>query len=217
MTHLFHSMPSTYSSSVLRLPLAAAASLLLLVLSSALSPAPVRAQNASLAANLADMLELGTVGLEASVGVSRHWTVNVGAKFNPWTFRSRDTFNGLYSEPNPDQVQDRRRTLHLGGRYWPWNIYSGLWAGARGQWEEYNRGGLLSEVTEEGDAVGLALAAGYSLMIREHINLDFGAGIWAGRTAYTLYDCPRCGSVSASGNKWFILPGEVVLSFVYVF
>ena len=189
-------------------------SIFLLLLS---QPHSLRAQSASIAANAADMLELGTIGLEASVGLSRHWTLNAGAKLNPWTFRAKDTFNGLYSEPNPDQVQDRRQTYHLGGRYWPWNIYSGLWAGARAQWEEYSRGGLLNDRTEEGDALGLSVSAGYSLMVKEHINLDFGAGIWAGRTKYTTYECPRCGKVLSSGNKWFLLPSEIVLSFVYVF
>lgn len=178
---------------------------------------PVAAQNYSLAANAGDMLELGTLGLEASVGLSQHWSATAGAKFNPWTFRSKDTYNGLYNDPNPDQMQDRRQQYSLGARFWPWHVFSGLWIGGKAQYEEYNRGGLLNDRTTEGDAFGGALSGGYSLMIRDNINLDFGVGLWGGWTKYTTYNCPSCGTVLDKGSKMFLLPNEVILAFVYIF
>ena len=175
------------------------------------------AQTWAVAANAADMLELGTLGIEGSAAVGQHWSVHASAKVNPWSFGRRDTSNGLYSEPNPDQVQDRKQVYAVGARGWPWTGYSGWWLGGKAQYQEYNRGGILSKTSEEGDAFGAALSGGYSLMLKEHINLDFGFGVWGGWTKYTTYACPSCGKVTEQGEKWFFLPNELILSLVYIF
>ena len=179
--------------------------------------AAAMAQTWAVAANAADMAELGTIGVEGSAAVSQHWSIHAGAKFNPWTFAKKDTFNGLFSEPNPDQKQNRKQTYAVGARWWPWNVYSGWWVGGKTQYQEYNRGGIITKTAEEGDAFGAALAGGYSLMLKEHWNLDFGFGLWGGWTKYTTYACPSCGQVVDEGQKWFILPNELILSFVYIF
>ena len=181
------------------------------------SAAAAMAQTWAVAANAADMAELGTIGVEGSAAVSQHWSIHAGAKFNPWTFAKKDTFNGLFSEPNPDQKQNRKQTYAVGARWWPWNVYSGWWVGGKAQYQEYNRGGIITKTAEEGDAFGAALAGGYSLMLKEHWNLDFGVGLWGGWTKYTTYACPSCGQVVDEGQKWFILPNELILSFVYIF
>ena len=83
------------------------------------------AQNWAVAVNTADMLDLGTISLEGSVAVGQHWSINAGAKVNPWTFNKHNTRNGLFSEPDPDQKQSRKQTYAIGARWWPWNVYSG--------------------------------------------------------------------------------------------
>lgn len=138
------------------------------------------AQTWAVAVNAADAIELGTIGVEGSAAVGQHWSIHAGAKVNPWTFAKKDTFNGLFSEPNPDQFQDRKQSYAVGMRWWPWNVYSGWWLGGKAQYQEYNRGGVLRETAEEGDAFGAAFSGGYSLMLKEHINLDFGLGLWGG-------------------------------------
>lgn len=175
------------------------------------------AQTWAVAANAADMIDLGTIGVEGSAAVAQHWSIHAGAKFNPWTFGKKDTFNGLFSEPNPDQKQDRKQAYAIGARWWPWNVYSGWWVGGKAQYQEYNHGGIITKTSEEGDAFGAAISGGYSLMLKEHINLDFGLGLWGGWTKYTTYACPSCGKVVDEGQKWFILPNEVILSLVYIF
>ncbi len=179
--------------------------------------AAAMAQTWSVAVNAADAIELGTIGVEGSAAVGQHWSIHAGARFNPWTFAKKDTFNGLFSEPNPDQFQDRKQSYAIGMRWWPWNVYSGWWVGGKAQYQEYNRGGILTKTSEEGDAFGAAFSGGYSLMLKEHINLDFGLGLWGGWTKYTTYACPSCGKVEDQGEKWFILPNEVILSLVYIF
>lgn len=175
------------------------------------------AQTWAVAVNTADALELGTLGIEGSAAVGQHWSVHAGAKVNPWTFGRKDSNNGMFSEPNPDQKQNRMQVYAAGVRWWPWNVYSGWWAGAKGQYQEFNRGGVLKETSQEGDAFGAGLAGGYSLMLKKHWNLDFGLGFWTGWTKYTTYACPSCGKVVDEGQKWFILPNEAILSLVYIF
>ena len=186
------------------------------------------AQQWAVAVNAADMVSLGTISAEGSVSVGQHATINAVTKVNPWTFNKN----------RPEQFQNRQQTYSIGARWWPWNVYSGWWMAGRVQYQQYNRGGLrvlevmngmLNQVqhdggsrvepgmTEEGDAYGLSLGAGYSLMLGKHVNLDFGLEVWGGRTIYTVYACPTCGKVTESGKKWFFLPNDLVLSFQWVF
>ena len=86
-----------------------------------------------------------------------------------------------------------------------------LWLGA------INTSGIVSRSTEEGDAYGAVLAGGHSMMLHKNLNLELGAALWTGRTVYTTYACPRCGRITDSGTKWFILPSSIMASLVWVF
>ena len=164
------------------------------------------AQNVSVSTNAMDYANFGTLNLEASAAVARHWSVNAGVRYNPWTF-------GEGSEA----VQNRTRTVSAGFRWWPWNVYSGWWLGGRAQWEEYNRGGIRTPETEEGDAWGAALSGGYSLMLHQNINLDFGIGLWGGYKRYMVYRCPTCGKVQEQGSKVFVMPSDLMVSLMFTF
>ena len=196
-----------------------------------MSAAAAMAQTWAVAVNAADAIDLGTISVEGSAAVSQHWSLHAGAKVNPWTFNRHNTWNGLFSEPDPDQKQSRKQVYAVGARWWPWNVYSGWWVGGKAQYQEYNRGGLRLPIgvgndrigfgndggAEEGDAFGAALSGGYSLMLKEHWNLDFGLGVWGGWTKYRKYEYPENGKLIEQGHKWFFLPNEVILSIVYIF
>lgn len=191
--------------------------LVILISSLLLFAAAASAQTWAVAVNAADAIDLGTIGIEGSAAVGQHWSIHAGAKVNPWTFNKHNTWNGLFSEPDPDQKQDRKQVYAIGARWWTWNVYSGWWVGAKAQYQEYNRGGILTKTAEEGDAFGAALAGGYSLMLKEHWNLDFGLGVWGGWTKYRKFAYPENGKIIEEGHKWFFLPNEVILSLVYIF
>ena len=166
------------------------------------------AQDFSIATNLVDYVSLGTLNAEGGVGVGRRVTLQASARVNPWTFHKGD----------PDsQMQNRHQTYAAGIRYWPWHIYSGWWISGMAQYQEYNRGGIISQRTEEGDAFGMALGAGYALMLHENLNLDFGLGVWGGQKTYITYACPSCGRITGKGSKWFILPNEIRVALQYIF
>ena len=70
------------------------------------------AQEMSVSTNVLGYVNLGTMNMEASWGFSRHWSANVGLRYNPFTFPGRE---GI-----ADTMQARQRTVSVGGRYWPW-------------------------------------------------------------------------------------------------
>lgn len=166
------------------------------------------AQKWSVGTNLIDYINFGTLNVEGSVAVSRYMTVNASARYNPWNFRryEKDT-----------QMQNRVQQYALGVRVWPWHIYSGWWFGARAQYQEYNRGGIRSYVTEEGDAFGLGLSFGYTLMLHKRLNMEFGAGAWGGMTSYGTFEYPRYGKLIDRGTKWFVMPNDLLVSLVWIF
>ena len=179
---------------------------------------PARAQRVSIATNLLDWINLGTVNAQAGVSVSRHLTLHAGVRYNNWYFGSPDKGNAF---------QNRARTVQAGVRYWPWNVYSSWWFGGRLQWEEYNRGGLFGKPrTEEGLSSGAGAGAGYSRMLSSHWNIDVGLGFWFGKARYTQYRCPRCGRTLTfpdgtpvrQAEKWFVLPSDDVrIGLTYIF
>lgn len=166
------------------------------------------AQQWSLSTNAVDYLNLGALNGELSVALSHHCSLSAAAAYNPWQFGS---------DPRKT-VQNRQRRFSVGMRYWPWQTFSGWWFSFKGQYREYNRSGLSGEQTaEEGDALGAGLSFGYALMLTRKLNLDFGVGTWAGRSAYTVYACPHCGRILQSGHKGFLKPNDLQASITYVF
>ena len=164
------------------------------------------AQRWTVGTNVVDYANFGTLNLEGSVAVSQHWSATAVAKLNPFHFQK-----------NGEPLNARQQLYGAGVRFWPWHVYSGWWAGARVQYQEYNRGGIRGPRTDEGDRVGLGLSGGYSYMLSSHLNLDVGAGLWGGYDAYTTYSCPVCGLVEERGERMFFLPNDLLVALVYVF
>ena len=166
----------------------------------------VSAQNYALTTNVLDYVNLGTLNLEASCGIARRWTLTAGVKYNPFS----------YGEGR-GEFADRQRSLDAGARFWPWHIYSGWWLAGKMKWQEYNKGGFKSLQATEGDRLGGSLAAGYTFMLNTHLNLDLGLGLWGGYDKYVAYECLRCGKIVGEGEKFFILPNDILLTISYIF
>lgn len=164
-------------------------------------------QRWSIGTNIVDYANLATLNVESSVAIAQHYSFNAGVRFNPWTFRHGS---------EEKQFENRKRCCYAGVRYWPWHIYSGWWTALQLQYQEYNRGGWLIQQTEEGDAYGVCLSLGYTLMVHKSLNIEFGAGVWAGSTQYADYSCPYCGDILDRGSKFFFWPNNVMVSLVYI-
>lgn len=168
----------------------------------------VSAQTFSISTDLLGYARLGTMNLDASYAVSRKWSVVAGVRYNPFTFHEGDPQR---------QFQSRQQSYSAGVRLWPWHTWSGWWFAGKFRYQEYNRGGIISRKTEEGDRFGAGLYAGYTHMLSSHFNLEFGLGLWTGLAIYRQYSCPVCGTTLSAGTKFFLLPDDVVISLAYVF
>ena len=168
----------------------------------------VKAQEFSLSTDLLGYARLGTMNVDASYALSRRWSLVAGARYNPFTFRKGDM---------EKQFQNRQQSYSIGARLWPWHIWSGWWFAGKVRYQEYNFGGILSRESVEGDRLGLGVYAGYTHMISQHFNLEFGVGLWAGLSSYKVYSCPSCGITIEEGTKYFLLPDDFMISLVYVF
>ena len=166
----------------------------------------VGAQNFSISTNVLDYVDFGTMNMEASFGVARRWTVSAGFKYNPFSWGE-----GIHEKT------DRQRTVEAGARFWPWHIYSGWWMSGKLRYQEYNQGGIFSPQAAEGDRYGGSLSAGYTYMLNPHLNLDFGLGLWGGWDKYVVYECVRCGRTVGGGEKFFVLPSDILLTISYIF
>ena len=129
-----------------------------------------------------------------------------GGKYNPYSHGE-----------GADARQNRQRTVSAGARYWPWHVYSGWWMGCRAGWQEYNKGGYGSRETSEGERYGAGFSGGYSYMLSQHLNLDFGVGFWGGVDNYVTYSCPSCGRIVDGGQKYFVMPNDFILALTFIF
>lgn len=172
-----------------------------------LSEFRVEAQRFSLSTNLLDYACLGTMNVEGAYSVSRRFCLTVGVDYNPFTFR----------KGRPDQFQLRQRSFSLGARVWPWHTWSGWWLAGKIKYQEYNAGGIISILTDEGDRAGVGLYAGYTYMLSPHFNIEFGLGAWGGVDWFRRYSCQVCGLTQDSGRRWFVRPDDIMIALVYVF
>ena len=164
-------------------------------------------QSMAISTNAAGYVNYGTLNMEASISVARQWTINAGVKYNPFMFKAGE---------DGHDVSNRQRLFAAGARFWPWHVFSGWWIAAKMQYQEYNVGGITSQETQEGDRYGLGATVGYTYMLGEHFNIEFGLGGWAGADIYTRYECPVCGLTTARGKKAFLLPNDIVVAFSYI-
>ena len=179
---------------------------LMILLLAAMTAGTLKAQDWSLSTNIAAYADFGTLNAEVWYAFSRHWNAAAAVRYNPFTFES-----------DGEPVQSRQRTFAAGARYWPWHIYSGWWLAGRAQYQEYNRGGIRSPETREGERVGAGIAGGYSYMLTPWLNLDLGVGVWGGLDRYAVYECPVCGLTLDRGRTLFFLPDDIRIALSLIF
>ena len=123
----------------------------------------------------------------------------------------------LFPAEKNDQ-HHQQQAVYLGFRYWPWYVYSGWWFGIKGQYKDFATSGIWRPALNTGSSVGAGLSAGYTFLLHERLNLDFGIGAWGGRMLkHTLYECPVCLDIRETGPKWFAGIDEISISIIYIF
>ena len=82
-------------------------------------PILLNAQKMQLSMNTLDIMALGTLNLQFDYAVSRHWSIGMSGKYNPFKYNVSQEGNG--------QFQLQQRSIALNARWWPWHVYSGWW------------------------------------------------------------------------------------------
>lgn len=147
----------------------------------------------SISTNLVSWADLATINIGLEYAFSRHWSADVTTEFNNWKFKG----GSLY---------DRKRSVTVGFRYWPWYAYSGAWLRPFLGSESNSADGLpIKFLNGTADRIGAGFSAGYSLMVSKHMNLDFGLGFWGGLR-------------HGQGEGWggFIAPKDIRISLMFV-
>lgn len=163
----------------------------------------------SVSTDVIDWANFGTVNIEAGVSLHQHFSLLAGAKYNPWNFRTVKSDLQLYNH---------QQTAYVGVRYWPWYVYSGWWVSAQAQYSKFEKTGIWRHALDTGSALGAGVSLGYTLMLHEKLNLEFGAGFWAGnRYKHVLYCCPECMDVRESSPTTFVALNDISVAVMYVF
>lgn len=163
----------------------------------------------SVGTNLVDWADLGTVILDVGIPVARHFSLSIGGRFNPWQFTRSD----------PDYIiQNRQKTAYLGVKYWLWYVNSGLWIEGRTLYTKFDVSGIWRPSVDSGQGAGAGFSIGYSYMLSENINIDFGAGLWGGYLFdYILFHCPYCYDIREEGARFIIAPDNIRLGVSFIF
>ena len=164
-------------------------------------------QKLSLSTNFLEWANFATLNVEVGYGFTNKLSADLHIRYNPWQFHNE----------GKGYMQNRLQSYSVGVKYWPWYIYSGWFVGSSFQYSQYNRGGILSPLTREGDAVGVSLSGGYAYMINSRLNLLFGVSFWPGYEYYRLYSCPKCGDIIEESSALFFRLNEVMLQLTYIF
>ncbi|MCQ2176445.1 MAG: DUF3575 domain-containing protein [Bacteroidales bacterium] len=166
-----------------------------------------------LSTNLFDWADFGTINVDAAYSFSRHFTAQIGAKFNGWQFKNPEGPTFL--------TQNQQKSVSLGVRYWPWYVYSGWWICLKGQYCDFSECGVWRQALDEGKALGAGLSFGYTIMLTEHFNLEIGAGGWGGKLLeHNLWNCPDEKDVAeprVSGPKTFVAVNDLNISLHWLF
>ncbi|MGM9749286.1 MAG: DUF3575 domain-containing protein [Candidatus Cryptobacteroides sp.] len=163
----------------------------------------------ALSTNAVEWANFGTINLEAGMGVSQHFSIQAGALYNPWQFKIQNTGDFMYN---------KQTSAFVGARWWPWYVFSGWWVGMKAKYTDAAITGVWRPALKETTSAGVGLSCGYTLMIHERLNIDFGIGCWGGyHFKYNLYDCPKCMEIRESGARGFIGIDTVSISLMYVF
>ena len=177
------------------------------------SVAPDRNSAFSVSTNLFDWADLGTINFDTGFSVSRHISLHLGGKYNPWEITPS---KGEYK-----LIKNQQLSGALGIRYWPWYVFSGWWICAKAQYCQFAETGIWRPALDTGKALGGGLSFGYTVLISKHFNLEFGAGFWGGKLLeHNLYHCPdpiHTDFPRESGPKAFIAINDVNISLQWVF
>lgn len=163
----------------------------------------VSAQSYSLRTNVLG-LATTNLNLEASMTLSKKWSVHLPVQYNPFKFSNNRQFRNLYVAP--------------GVRYWLLQSYIGGFVGLYGTAGTYSVGNLFgNKYRYEGESYGVSLSVGKAYQLSKSWNFEWEIGAGALWMDYDKYICKRCGDLIEHKREWRLLPTRAALNLVYLF
>lgn len=160
-----------------------------------------------LSTNLYDWADYGTINLGFGYVLGRHFSLDLGAKYNPWQFKN--------SGEGVDYTMRKQKTASVGFRYWPWYVFSGWWIAAKGQYSDRVQNGV--NIFKSTKAIGGGLSTGYTLMVTKKFNIEFGAGFWGGKYLDYVLDVPSTSQSYGEIKDTFIEWNDLSISLQFLF
>ena len=145
-----------------------------------------------------------TPNLTLEARLSKHWTLQIEAGFNPW--------------PLDDKVEHKWRHVLVGAeaKYWFNRAFRCDFIGVNAYYTHFNVakgnypvGWLYPDVKQyrlQGDAVMAGVSYGWAFPVSKHVAFELEAGVDAGYAWFNRFECPHCGALIDSPRRWFAVP-----------
>ena len=176
----------------------------------------VRAQKAVVKSNLLYDLTT-TVNAGVEWGVSPHWTIDVSANYNGWTFADNKKWKHWLLQPE--------------ARYWLCERFNGHFVGAHLLGGTYNLGNLhtdfnlfgtdfgqLKDYRYEGWMLGAGLVYGCHWILSRRWSIEAAIGVGYVYTRADKYECPHCGDkLEENKPHHYFGPTKAAINLIYAF
>jgi outer membrane protein OmpA-like peptidoglycan-associated protein len=145
------------------------------------------------------------LGIEAVVG--KHWSIDVPANYNPWTFDGGRKIKHWLLQPAL--------------RYWTKQSFRGSFLGVHTHGAQYNIARIGGEARYQGWLAGGGLSYGYRWNFSKHWGMEAEIGVGYARLDYSEYDvsggCGTCGVLVGKDTKNYFGVTKAALSLIYTF
>ena len=165
-----------------------------------------QSQQISIGTNMFDYLALGTLNLQMSYSLNKHYSLFLESKYNPFSFGSEE-----------NRKQLKQMSIAVGTKYWPWFVNSSWFFSGAIFFGKYNYGGVFTNKSYEGRAFGGNFGGGYAWMLGKRLNLEIGLGAFVGTTHYRRYSCVVCGVEEVEKSKVVVVPSDVQIALSFIF
>jgi hypothetical protein len=150
-------------------------------------------------------LSTTTLNLAIEVPLGEHWSIELPASYNPWTFRGGRKFKHWMVGPSV--------------RYWTRGVLEGSFWGAHLHGGEYNIARIGDKSRYQGWLAGGGFSWGYRWRWSRNWGMEAEIGLGYAHLDYRRYDtsggCTRCGSLVGRETKNYFGPTRLALSIVY--
>lgn len=173
------------------------------------------AARADEAANIKTNLlyDLGsTITLGAEAGIDRHFSVDLMAAYNPWTFSKGVKYKHWLLQPEL--------------RWWTGERLHGHFLGVHLIGGEYNLSRIqlpfsmypsTQHYRYEGWGIGGGISYGYRWNFNRRLAMEGTVGIGVIHSSFDRYTCGNCGERVGSGTKTYVGPTKLALNLIYRF